>query len=88
MAQLASFKVPNIDNEPLVRLPQHLVLHTDGPQRNYAPGSAEREGLDAALSKMQQELPFEVPCVINGKPVSSRRSDPPRTGAPTDNLGR
>jgi hypothetical protein len=40
------------------------------PQRNYALGSAERKGLEAAISKMQSQLPFEVPCVINGKPVS------------------
>ena len=38
-------------------------------QRSYAPGSAERKGLEAALSQMRRELPFDVPCVINGKPV-------------------
>ncbi|KAL7419796.1 1-pyrroline-5-carboxylate dehydrogenase [Cryptotrichosporon argae] len=55
-AQLAAFRVPVIGNEPM---------------RLYAPGSAERKGLQAALDKMQKELPFEVPCVINGKAVKT-----------------
>lgn len=38
-------------------------------QRHYAPGSAERKGLEAALAQMQRELPFEVPCIVNGKAV-------------------
>ncbi|RPD66798.1 delta-1-pyrroline-5-carboxylate dehydrogenase [Lentinus tigrinus ALCF2SS1-7] len=52
--QLASFKVPAIDNEPM---------------RSYAPGSAERKGLVEALSQLEKELPFEVPCIVNGKEV-------------------
>jgi len=39
-------------------------------QYDYAPGTPQRAGLEAALKKMQAELPFEVPCVINGKEVS------------------
>ncbi|KAG8709353.1 1-pyrroline-5-carboxylate dehydrogenase [Ceratobasidium sp. 395] len=58
MATLAHFKVPQIDNEPM---------------RSYAPGSAERADLERALAKMQKELPFEVPLVINGKPVKTGR---------------
>ncbi|KAG9079943.1 1-pyrroline-5-carboxylate dehydrogenase [Ceratobasidium sp. 370] len=58
MATLAHFKVPQVDNEPM---------------RAYAPGSSERAGLEAALAKMQKELPFEVPCIINGKPVKTGR---------------
>ncbi|KAG8778610.1 1-pyrroline-5-carboxylate dehydrogenase [Ceratobasidium sp. 428] len=58
MATLAHFKVPQIDNEPM---------------RSYAPGSAERADLERALAKMQKELPFEVPLVINGKPVKTSR---------------
>ncbi|OBZ70478.1 Delta-1-pyrroline-5-carboxylate dehydrogenase [Grifola frondosa] len=54
--QLASFKVPAVDNEPM---------------RSYAPGSAERKALEAALAQMEKELPFEVPCVVNGKPVKT-----------------
>ncbi|KAG0703932.1 Aldehyde/histidinol dehydrogenase [Suillus ampliporus] len=52
--QLAAFKVPVVENEPM---------------RSYAVGSAERQGLEAALAQMQQELPFEVPCIVNGKPI-------------------
>ncbi|EIW76176.1 delta-1-pyrroline-5-carboxylate dehydrogenase [Coniophora puteana RWD-64-598 SS2] len=53
---LASFKVPAIDNEPM---------------KSYAPGSAERKGLEAAIAQMEQELPFEVPCIVNGQPVKT-----------------
>ncbi|KAG2156356.1 Aldehyde/histidinol dehydrogenase [Suillus clintonianus] len=52
--QLAAFKVPAVENEPM---------------RSYAAGTAERKGLEAALAQMQQELPFEVPCIVNGKPI-------------------
>ncbi|EGO02285.1 hypothetical protein SERLA73DRAFT_178145 [Serpula lacrymans var. lacrymans S7.3] len=54
--QLASFKVPIVDNEPM---------------RGYAVGSSERKALEAAIVKMEQELPFEVPCIVNGKPVKT-----------------
>ncbi|KAJ6515618.1 delta-1-pyrroline-5-carboxylate dehydrogenase [Mycena sanguinolenta] len=55
-AQLATFSVPAVENEP---------MHT------YAPGSPQRTALQAAISQMQADLPFEVPCVINGKPVKT-----------------
>ncbi|PIL37490.1 hypothetical protein GSI_01184 [Ganoderma sinense ZZ0214-1] len=54
--QLAAFKVPAVDNEPM---------------RSYAPGSAERKGLVEALAQMEKELPFEVPCIVNGKEVKT-----------------
>ncbi|KAF7291018.1 Delta-1-pyrroline-5-carboxylate dehydrogenase [Mycena chlorophos] len=54
--QLATFAIPAVDNEPM---------------RAYGPGSPERAGLQAALQQMQADLPFEVPCVINGKPVKT-----------------
>ncbi|CAL1700066.1 unnamed protein product [Somion occarium] len=53
-AQFASFKVPEIVNEPM---------------RSYAPGSPERKALQEALAQMEKELPFEVPCIVNGKEV-------------------
>ncbi|KAI0692560.1 delta-1-pyrroline-5-carboxylate dehydrogenase [Cytidiella melzeri] len=53
---LATFKVPDIANEPM---------------RSYAPGSIERKALQAALAEMQQSLPFEVPCIVNGQPVKT-----------------
>ncbi|KAF9516848.1 hypothetical protein BS47DRAFT_1315007 [Hydnum rufescens UP504] len=55
-ATLASFKLPAIDNEPL---------------RSYAPGSPERNGLEDAIAQMKRELPFQVPCVVNGKHVKT-----------------
>jgi hypothetical protein len=39
-------------------------------QKSYAPGSPERAALQAAIAQMEQELPFEVPVIINGEPVS------------------
>ncbi|KAH9927071.1 delta-1-pyrroline-5-carboxylate dehydrogenase [Epithele typhae] len=54
--QLASFKAPAIDNEPM---------------RSYAPGSTERTGLMEAFAQMEKELPFEVPCIVNGKEVKT-----------------
>jgi len=56
--QLASFKVPNIENEPL---------------RSYAHQSEERDALVAAVSEMEKELPFEVPCIVNGKAVKTSK---------------
>ncbi|KAG1853084.1 Aldehyde/histidinol dehydrogenase [Suillus subluteus] len=35
---------------------------------NYAVGLAERKGLEAALAQIQQELPFDFPCIVNGSP--------------------
>ncbi|KAF8967441.1 delta-1-pyrroline-5-carboxylate dehydrogenase [Flammula alnicola] len=54
--QLASFRVPDITNEPM---------------KAYAPGSAERQELIAAIAQMEQELPFEVPCIVNGQEVKT-----------------
>ncbi|KAK7470061.1 1-pyrroline-5-carboxylate dehydrogenase [Stygiomarasmius scandens] len=56
MSVLGLFTAPDVQNEPL---------------RPYAPGSPERVGLQSTLTKMQQSIPFEVPCVVNGKPVKS-----------------
>ncbi|TFK46931.1 delta-1-pyrroline-5-carboxylate dehydrogenase 1, partial [Heliocybe sulcata] len=55
-AQLASFKVPDIANEPM---------------KTYAVGSPERDALMKAYTQMEQELPFEVPCVVNGKRITT-----------------
>lgn len=52
--QLATFKAPLVNNEPM---------------RSYAPGSPERAALQAALAEMQDQMPFEVPCILNGQKV-------------------
>ncbi|KAG8804724.1 1-pyrroline-5-carboxylate dehydrogenase [Serendipita sp. 398] len=57
-AQLGSFRIPQIENEPM---------------RSYAPGSAERKRLDDAIAKMKKDLPFDVPCVINGQEIRSNQ---------------
>ena len=38
-------------------------------QKTYAPGSSERTALQAAITQMEQELPFDVPIIINGEAV-------------------
>ncbi|KAH7098796.1 delta-1-pyrroline-5-carboxylate dehydrogenase [Auriculariales sp. MPI-PUGE-AT-0066] len=54
--QLGAFTVPPAVNEPM---------------KSYAPGSAERKALEAAVAELQQTLPLEVPCVVNGKEVKT-----------------
>ncbi|TXT11060.1 hypothetical protein VHUM_01811 [Vanrija humicola] len=56
MAQLASFKVPVIANEPM---------------RSYPPNSTDRQKLEEALARLDAQAPFDVPVVINGKEVRS-----------------
>ncbi|KAJ2777359.1 1-pyrroline-5-carboxylate dehydrogenase [Coemansia javaensis] len=51
--QLATFRLPEIANEPT---------------RDYAPGSAEREQLLAAVAEMQSQT-RHIPLVINGREV-------------------
>ena len=75
--QLASFKVPAIDNEPMVSVFRIQFLHiTYRPQKSYAPGSAERHALAATITQMEQELPFEVPCIVNGLQVCNNPCNP------------
>ena len=77
--QLASFKIPAIDNEPFVSckpwqcrpITKTILLFL---QKSYAPGSPERAALQAAVAQMEQELPFEVPCIVNGQPVRRSRN--------------
>ncbi|KAI9447734.1 delta-1-pyrroline-5-carboxylate dehydrogenase [Lactarius indigo] len=54
--QLGAFKVPAVENEPM---------------KTYAPGSPERAALQAAVAQMEQELPYEVPIIINGERVKT-----------------
>lgn len=72
-ATLAAFKVPSIDNEPTVSWLMCAIRKSRsteaGTQRSYLPGSDERKGLEAAITAMKQNMPFEVPCVVNGKEV-------------------
>ncbi|KAG9011830.1 1-pyrroline-5-carboxylate dehydrogenase [Tulasnella sp. JGI-2019a] len=56
---MSTYKVPAIDNEPM---------------RNYASGSAERKGLEAALAEMKSQMPFQVPIIVNGKPVKTGKT--------------
>ncbi|KIM77671.1 hypothetical protein PILCRDRAFT_825106 [Piloderma croceum F 1598] len=58
--QLGSFKAPAVENEPM---------------RTYPPGSTERKALEAAIAQMEKELPFEVPCIVNGKPIKTGKTE-------------
>ncbi|KAK3686982.1 1-pyrroline-5-carboxylate dehydrogenase [Vermiconidia calcicola] len=52
MATLATFRIPEVKNEPNI---------------SYEKGSADREKLVAAMKAMQQKAPLEVPIVVGGK---------------------
>ncbi|KAI9292591.1 1-pyrroline-5-carboxylate dehydrogenase [Neoconidiobolus thromboides FSU 785] len=62
-AQLATFKLPAIENEPM---------------NDYAPGSKERELLSNALKEMRSQAPFDVPCIVNGEEVRSNQTEAQR----------
>ncbi|KAF9168440.1 1-pyrroline-5-carboxylate dehydrogenase [Actinomortierella ambigua] len=53
-ANLATFKIPQITNEPM---------------KTYAPGTAERAGLQATLKELRAQAPLDIPCVVNGQEV-------------------
>ncbi|ETN45387.1 1-pyrroline-5-carboxylate dehydrogenase [Cyphellophora europaea CBS 101466] len=56
MSTLASFKIPDIKNEP---------------NHHYEKGSTSREGLTAALEAFGKRGPLEVPVVISGKEIKT-----------------
>ncbi|SPN97155.1 probable delta-1-pyrroline-5-carboxylate dehydrogenase, mitochondrial precursor [Cephalotrichum gorgonifer] len=53
---IATFKIPSVSNEP---------------NHHYAKGSAQREGLTAALDRVRKLTPFEVPVVVGGAHIKS-----------------
>ncbi|KAF4630316.1 hypothetical protein G7Y89_g7828 [Cudoniella acicularis] len=65
MSTIATFKIPKVLNEP---------------NHHYAKGSAQREGLTAALDRLQKKAPLEVPIVVGGKEIKtstiSKQQDP------------
>ncbi|KAL8387793.1 hypothetical protein RB595_009670 [Gaeumannomyces hyphopodioides] len=56
MSTIASFKIPKVANEP---------------NQHYAKGSAQREGLTAALEALKSKGPLEVPIVVGGKEIKT-----------------
>jgi hypothetical protein len=72
VATIASFKIPKISNEPNVSFYNCAAGFTAliSGQHHYAKGSAQREGLTAALDVFQKKGPVEVPIVVGGKKVS------------------
>ena len=56
MSTLATFKIPEIKNEP---------------NHHYEKGSRSREALAAAVAALQKKAPLEVPVVISGKEIKS-----------------
>ncbi|KAI9802041.1 MAG: hypothetical protein M1825_003097 [Sarcosagium campestre] len=55
-ANLATFKVPTVDNEP--------NLH-------YTKNSPERQKLSAAIAALKRDAPLDVPVVISGKEIKN-----------------
>lgn len=58
---MASFRVPKVENEP---------------NRHYAKGSAERAGLDAAISSLRSKAPITVPLFINSQTITTESVSP------------
>ncbi|KAI9844209.1 MAG: 1-pyrroline-5-carboxylate dehydrogenase [Sclerophora amabilis] len=58
MASIATFKVPQINNEP---------------NKHYAKGSPDREKLSAALEAFQKKAPIEVPLVVGGQELKTSK---------------
>ncbi|KIE02042.1 delta 1-pyrroline-5-carboxylate dehydrogenase, partial [Metarhizium majus ARSEF 297] len=56
MGTLATFKTPKVANEP---------------NHHYAKGSAQRQGLTAAIESFQKKLPIEIPVVVGGREVKT-----------------
>ncbi|KAH8905134.1 delta-1-pyrroline-5-carboxylate dehydrogenase 1 [Coniochaeta sp. PMI_546] len=56
MSTIATFKVPKVANEP---------------NHHYAKGSAQREGLTAAIEAFQKRGALEVPLVIGGREIKT-----------------
>jgi hypothetical protein len=51
---------------------QRIVCRTLGltrKQHHYAKGSAQRDGLTAAVNTLEKKLPLEVPLFVGGKEV-------------------
>lgn len=65
-AQLGVFSLPQIQNETLVQpsLDARLTV-----QLHYAPNSKERDELQKAILALESQLPIEIPCIVDGKPV-------------------
>lgn len=56
MSTLASFRLPNISNEP---------------NQHYEKGSTSREGLAAAVAALKEKAPLDIPVVVTGKAVKT-----------------
>ncbi|PSK37419.1 Delta-1-pyrroline-5-carboxylate dehydrogenase, mitochondrial [Elsinoe australis] len=56
-ATLATFRVPDINNEP---------------NKHYAQGSTDRQGLADAFKSFKQRSPLQVPAVVAGKHISDK----------------
>ncbi|KAH6604794.1 delta-1-pyrroline-5-carboxylate dehydrogenase [Trichoderma cornu-damae] len=56
LATLATFRPPTIKNEP---------------NQHYAKGSQQREGLTAAVERLQSKLPLQVPVVVGGQQIKT-----------------
>ncbi|KAF2222898.1 Aldehyde/histidinol dehydrogenase [Elsinoe ampelina] len=57
MATLAGFRVPDINNEP---------------NKHYAKGSPERQGLADAVKALKERVPLKVPAVVAGTHISDK----------------
>lgn len=73
LANLAAFKVPEINNEP---------------NKHYARGSTDRQGLADALKALKQRLPLDVPAVVAGKHITQNVQTQPNPSSHADAVAR
>ncbi|MFT5229630.1 MAG: 1-pyrroline-5-carboxylate dehydrogenase, partial [Urechidicola sp.] len=50
-----------------------IPLRSNEPVKSYAPGSPERESLQATYDKMYNQKPIDVPMYIGGKKIKTKK---------------
>ena len=46
-----------------------MIQLKNEPMRTYAKGSEEWNKLQAAIKEMHSQVPYDVPCIVNGQEV-------------------
>jgi 1-pyrroline-5-carboxylate dehydrogenase len=75
MVGLATFRVPEIQNEPNVSSKHLRDAQLSKPRQvHYANGSPEQKAVVRELEAFRAALPVKIPCWVNGKPVQTKET--------------
>jgi 1-pyrroline-5-carboxylate dehydrogenase len=75
MVGLATFRVPEIQNEPNVSSKHLGDAQLSKPRQvHYANGSPEQKAVARELEAFRAALPVKIPCWVNGKPVQTKET--------------